>query len=105
MQHIDEGTLHAYLDGALDALAAADALPPGVTTADVQSHLRRCDDCRALLERERLIRADAGLVLHDVSPSTCRRSGSSPLPALRSGALCTSPGPRACSSPSAPAGA
>lgn len=63
MQHVDEGVLHAYLDGAIDSLAAAGALPRGVTPAEVQAHLRSCADCRALLERERALRADAGAIL------------------------------------------
>lgn len=63
MQHVDEGILHAYLDGAIDSLAAAGALPRGVTPAEVQAHLRSCADCRALLERERALRTDAGAIL------------------------------------------
>jgi hypothetical protein len=63
MQHVDEGILHGYLDGALPALVEARALPAGVTAADVEDHLRICDDCRALLERERALRGDAAVVL------------------------------------------
>ncbi|HSK21232.1 MAG TPA: hypothetical protein VK912_18905 [Longimicrobiales bacterium] len=65
MSHVDEGTLHAILDGALEALSDAGELPGGVTSADVMEHLRTCADCRARLEAERSIRASAGMVLHD----------------------------------------
>ena len=65
MPHIDEGVLHAYLDGALDALAAEGALPDGVDASDVDAHLRACADCRALLARERDVRERAGIVMRD----------------------------------------
>ena len=65
MSHVDEGTLHAILDGALDALSDAGELPGGATAADVTEHLRTCADCQARLEAERSIRASAGVVLHD----------------------------------------
>ena len=42
MSHVDEGRLHAYLDG---------ALPGGIEARrEVEDHLRVCVDCRALLE-------------------------------------------------------
>ncbi|HSJ33069.1 MAG TPA: zf-HC2 domain-containing protein [Longimicrobiales bacterium] len=65
MSHVDEGTLHACLDGALDALSDAGELPGGATAADVMEHLRSCADCRARLEAERSIREGAGVVLRD----------------------------------------
>jgi hypothetical protein len=65
MPHVDEGTLHACLDGALDALSDAGELPGGATAADVMEHLRSCADCRARLEAERSIREGAGVVLRD----------------------------------------
>jgi hypothetical protein len=67
MQHVDEGILHAYLDGALDALAAEGALPHGVTRSSVAAHFRSCPDCSALLEDERLVRDGARVVLLDAS--------------------------------------
>ena len=63
MSHVDEGILHAVLDGALDALNDAGELPDGATAADVMEHLRTCADCRARLEAERAIREGAGVVL------------------------------------------
>jgi hypothetical protein len=69
MQHVDEGTLHAYLDGALDALAAAGALPHGVTRSSVEAHFHGCADCRTLLESERQVRDGARGVLLDASVS------------------------------------
>src|SRR5687767_5997338 len=56
MPHVDEGVLHAYLDGALDALHEGGALPDAMTPADVISHLDACADCRARLNIERDIR-------------------------------------------------
>jgi hypothetical protein len=67
MSHVDEGTLHAWLDGGLQAMSAAGALPAGMTPADVELHLRACADCRALLEAERAVRERAGLVLRDAA--------------------------------------
>jgi hypothetical protein len=67
MQHVDEGILHAYLDGALDAFAAAGTPPHGVTRASVESHVRGCADCAALLEAERQLRDGARAVLLDAA--------------------------------------
>ena len=68
MPHVDEGILHAYLDGALDALHEGGALPDAMTPADVISHLDACADCRARLNIERDIREQAGMVLRDAAP-------------------------------------
>lgn len=65
MSHVDEGILHAYLDGALAALADAGELPDGASAADVVTHLRVCADCRSRLEAERAVRESAGLILKD----------------------------------------
>jgi hypothetical protein len=67
MSHVADGILHAYLDGALDALSDAGELPDGATSGDVVSHLSMCADCRARLEAERAIREGAGVVLHDAA--------------------------------------
>jgi hypothetical protein len=67
MPHVDEGTLHAYLDGAIDSLVAAGALPDDLTRTDIDAHLAVCDDCRALLTAERTIRDRAGVVLRSAS--------------------------------------
>jgi hypothetical protein len=69
MPHVDDGVLHAYLDGALGALADAGVLQDGASAADVEAHLRDCGDCRARLESERTVRAQAGSVLHDARPA------------------------------------
>jgi hypothetical protein len=66
MPHIDDGIMHAYLDGALHALSDAGELPDGMSIADVTSHLSACADCRARLEAERGIREQAGVVLRDL---------------------------------------
>jgi hypothetical protein len=70
MPHIDDGILHAHLDGALPALSDAGELPDGMSAADVMAHLSACADCRARLEAERGIREQAGLVLRDVALPT-----------------------------------
>ncbi|HEX6134009.1 MAG TPA: hypothetical protein VFZ24_08595 [Longimicrobiales bacterium] len=67
MPHVDEGMLHAYIDGALDALSEAGELPDGMTSEDVVAHLDSCADCRARLEAEREVRERAGHVLRDAS--------------------------------------
>ncbi len=46
MQHIDEGVLHAWLDGAIDADAGAEG-------EAVARHLAECAECRARLEEAR----------------------------------------------------
>ncbi|HEX2165818.1 MAG TPA: hypothetical protein VHG09_01150 [Longimicrobiales bacterium] len=66
MSHVDDGILHAYLDGALDALGDAGELPDGASAADVVAHLSSCADCRSRLEAERAIRESAGLVMLDL---------------------------------------
>lgn len=53
MSHLDEGTLHALLDGEIPS----DELSP------IQAHLSRCPECRARLEAERELMDEAdGLV-------------------------------------------
>lgn len=66
MSHVDDGILHAYLDGALDALSDAGELPHGATSADIVAHLDGCADCRARLEAERAVRQGAALVMNDL---------------------------------------
>jgi anti-sigma factor RsiW len=55
MPHVDDGTLHAYLDGQLAP----------VERAQVEGHLASCPACRARLDEERALieRADALLAL------------------------------------------
>lgn len=61
MSHVDEGTLHAWLDGALDALPEAEA-------ARVREHLATCEACAARLEEERAIRQEAADILGTAVP-------------------------------------
>lgn len=56
MPHVDDGTLHALLDGALRAEAPDRA-------AAVEAHLDACADCRARLEHAAALRDDASDVL------------------------------------------
>ena len=56
MRHVDEGDLHAWLDGALDQLGDGRA-------AEVREHLRSCASCREALVAEETLRARADQVL------------------------------------------
>ncbi len=62
MPHVDEGTLHALLDGALLAEEPDRA-------AQVEAHLRSCPDCRALLDEAAGVRADAAGILAAAAPA------------------------------------
>jgi hypothetical protein len=61
MSHIDEGALHAYLDGALEAYPAAEA-------ARIREHLDACEACAARLEEERAVRGEAETILASSAP-------------------------------------
>ncbi len=61
MSHVDEGQLHAYLDGALDAL-------PAVEAAEVRVHLEVCHDCGERLDQARLMRDRAAEILGATAP-------------------------------------
>ena len=56
MSHVDEGALHAYLDGALDSF-------PGAEADRIRSHLESCEVCSQRLEEERQLRAEASTIL------------------------------------------
>lgn len=56
MLHVDDGQLHAYLDGELELLGPAE-------TQAIEQHLDACAECRARLEEERRLRERAGLIL------------------------------------------
>lgn len=58
MSHVDEGTLHAYLDG---------ELPPSERAA-VESHLAQCATCRATLAEERVLLERASALLGSARP-------------------------------------
>ncbi len=59
MSHVDEGTLHAHLDG---------ELPPAERTA-LETHLADCATCRATLTEERALRERASAVLGSARPA------------------------------------
>lgn len=65
MRHVDEGTLHAYLD-ARDRPAAG-ALDPG-RREQVERHLAECATCAAALADAQRIRARAGDILQGAGP-------------------------------------
>lgn len=56
MRHVDEGLLHAWLDGQLDALG------PGAAE-EAARHLESCGECRARLEEARAVRGRAEALL------------------------------------------
>ena len=61
MSHVDEGALHAYLDGALDEY------PPGEARR-VREHVETCAVCAAKLAEERKIRDEAHAILGLAAP-------------------------------------
>jgi len=58
MSHVDEGTLHAYLDGEL----------PSADRATLEAHVAECGACRAALADERALRDRASAVLGRARP-------------------------------------
>ena len=61
MWHVDEGALHAYLDGALDEYPPAEA-------HRVREHLETCGPCTARLVAERRVRDEAQGILGLAAP-------------------------------------
>jgi len=59
MSHVDEGTLHAYLDGEL----------PSADRKTVEAHLAQCDTCRAALSEARALVERASAVLGAARPA------------------------------------
>jgi hypothetical protein len=59
MSHVDEGTLHAYLDGEL----------PSGERAALESHLAQCASCRAQLAEERALLERATALLGSTRPA------------------------------------
>jgi hypothetical protein len=58
MSHTDDGTLHAYLDGALSAREAV----------ELEQHVAACADCRARLDEARALIKRAGNLLALAAP-------------------------------------
>jgi len=58
MSHVDEGTLHAYLDGEL----------PSSERAALEAHLAQCTTCRATLAEERALLERASALLGSTRP-------------------------------------
>src|SRR5881296_386352 len=59
MSHVDEGTLHAYLDGEL----------PSADRKTVEAHLAQCDTCRAALTEARALVERATALLGSARPA------------------------------------
>src|SRR6184192_74701 len=58
MSHVDDGALHAYLDGELSPLESQ----------DVEAHIAQCPGCRGRLEEERALIARADELLGLAAP-------------------------------------
>jgi hypothetical protein len=64
MSHVDEGLLHAYLDG---------AFPLGHAQADqIEAHLAVCVDCRVRFEDARVLKDRSQMVLRHAAPPDVR---------------------------------
>src|SRR3954468_11075295 len=76
MNHLDEGTIHAWLDGALDATQAR----------DVESHLAACTECSAAVAEARGLIAGASRILTalDDVPAGVIPKGASAAPVVTS---------------------
>ena len=61
MSHVDEGALHAYLDGALDSYPAGDA-------ERIRAHLETCEECARRLDEEARVRDEAAGILAAAAP-------------------------------------
>jgi len=59
MPHVDEGTLHAYLDGEL----------PSAERKTLEAHLAECASCHAMLEEERALLDRASALLGTARPT------------------------------------
>src|SRR3989475_11162136 len=59
MSHVDEGTLHAYLDGEL----------PSAERTALEAHLADCATCRANLTEERTLRERVTALLGSARPA------------------------------------
>jgi len=65
MQHVDEGRLHAYLDGEI----ARDRSPAAVAELEaIERHLQACTECRAKMGEARQLRDRASAVLSSSAP-------------------------------------
>jgi hypothetical protein len=64
MSHVDEGLIHAWLDGAF--------APDDPEFARIEAHLAECEACRNALEIERRIRERAADVLGAAAPDAVR---------------------------------
>jgi hypothetical protein len=76
MTHLDEGTIHAWLDGALD----------GRNASDVEAHVATCATCNALVAEARGFIAGASRILtalDDVPAGVTPKRAPSTAPAIR----------------------
>jgi anti-sigma factor RsiW len=67
MSHIDEGVLHAYLDGEAEALIGPDGRP--ADREGIERHLAECAECRSHLADARQLRDRAASILGASGPA------------------------------------
>jgi anti-sigma factor RsiW len=67
MSHIDEGVLHAYLDGEAAALTGPDGRP--LDPAAIERHLAECAECHGRLAEARRVRDRAASILDTSGPA------------------------------------
>lgn len=79
MSHVDDGLIHAWLDGALR--------PGDPERVALEAHLSECDECRARVDAERRIRDRATEVLRAAAPDAVRVEPFEPMIAARLAAL------------------
>ncbi len=73
MSHVDDGTLHAYLDGELSAMEAV----------KLERHMSDCPACRERLEEQHTVVRRAGQLLELVTPPLAERAApASPQPRI-----------------------
>lgn len=97
MSHVDEGTIHAWLDGAL--------APEDPERAAFEAHIRECAECRDRVEAERRVRDRAAAVLEQVRPDNVRVEPFAKILAARRGAVAGSAAGAAREGPGAASGA
>jgi putative zinc finger protein len=73
MSHLEDGTLHALLDGEI----------PSAELAPIEAHLLSCTECRARLEAERAIQGEADGLVETLEAPAAAVAASLPPPGAR----------------------
>jgi hypothetical protein len=64
MSHVDEGLIHAWIDGAFP--------PDDAYAVEIAAHLEQCEQCRARVEEAKRLRDRAAFVLRQMAPQGVR---------------------------------